>query len=390
MHTDLAKRALRLTPVLVVLAFFAFGVKEERRIGNARQSFRSFIRLMKAGQLVEAQREIDEAVRVTPQDANYVAHQALLREREVAARFSFIDFIRGESAFGEGDRQLLQEAANSYRQAITLNPYDDNYHHNLGWLLFFLNEPEQAAASIQEAIRIDSSNGLYHVSLGLMLERAQRADEARWEYAQALQLSPSLVDSPFFAELRARSFAEAEEILAGTVKDLETTLGPEEQRDPIIEAKLCRLYLAQGRMEKALAMSSRVLSDLPNLPRPWYVLGRVNELQHDDAQAEEYYRKATYLDATDALAALHLAQLYDRRQSKEEALLYYNQALKNWENQSSVHAGRVGRIYRAPSIPDDLVPKGLLAYCSPSLDAAQIRARIAQLEADIKQKTESR
>ena len=211
-----------------------------------------------------------------------------------------------------------------------------------------------------------------------MHEQLGEREKAHSEYALALRISPNLLDSKFFLDFSKRSSSDASKIVARTAKDLEYET--QQHGSPVLEGKLGKFYLYQGRTAEATEVLSRALSKLPNLSRAWSNLGMIYELAGQESLMKEYFEKSLMLDPGDYLSAFHLAEFHYRNSRIEDALSYYSQALKGRLNQSSLHAQRASRIYHSRyTAPDDVVPNGLLAYCSPILDAGAIASKLSIL-----------
>src|SRR6185369_1366254 len=120
------------------------------------------------------------------------------------------------------------------------------------------------------------SSYLYHVSLGLLRELRGDKTGAFTEYETALYLSPGLLDSRFFRDLRRRSPAEVEAMVTNVTARLDAKLT--NGFDPPVAAKLGRFYLKR-EPQRSVDLLSAATRALPNLSRPWANLGRLYELQ---------------------------------------------------------------------------------------------------------------
>jgi tetratricopeptide (TPR) repeat protein len=186
------------------------------------------------------------------------------------------------------------------------------------------------------------------------------------------------LDSRFFQDLSKRSPLEAARVVADAAAYLENEA--REHSSPILEARLGKIYLHLGRTEEAAAVLSRALSKLPNLSKVWSNLGLTYARTGQDSPMKQCFEKAVFLDPNDFSSLFHLAELYDRTSRIDDALPYYRQALEGWLNQPSPHAQRASRIYHCQyTAPDDVIPNGLLAYCSPMLDARSVASKLATL-----------
>jgi tetratricopeptide (TPR) repeat protein len=149
--------------------------------------------------------------------------------------------------------------------------------------------------------------------------------------------------------------------------------------DPVLKARLTKLYLYTDRVEAAEFKLKEVLVELPNLPRPWYYLGTLFERELDHVEARRCYERAAFLGG-DYTTLLQLARLCDRAGSTADAIKYYQSAINSWRFKFSESARSAPRVYQAVAIvPDNIVPKGFLSYVQPDFDISAACARLATL-----------
>jgi tetratricopeptide (TPR) repeat protein len=370
-----------LIPLALALALYPLLYARDERERRAERSFQSFSRQLEQKQFSTAREDIERAVELSPGNAYYLSSQGLLLARESRSKFDAAAFLEKRLTFGEEELKLFEEAAQYYEKSLALNPLDDSYHHNLGWLYSFLGKRDQALRCFRKAIEIDGSVALYHVSVGLLFEQGGEIEDAYREYGVAVRLSPAIVDSRFFRDLHDRSPEAADRVVSEGISHLEEEL--RQNPSPILEGKLGKLYLHVNELGKASDALKQALMELPSLPRPWYSLGVIYELHGDEAAARECYDKATFLDGNDAQSWSRLGNYYDRHNNSPGAIRAYTRAVSRWINMMSEHAGRVPNVYQAQFIiADDIVPNGFLSYCSPSLDISEICLRLAKLHED--------
>src|SRR6266581_1499302 len=91
----------------------------------------------------------------------------------------------------------LGEAAQIYRQALTLEPENPEAHHGLGRTLERLGRLEDAAHSLNAALALKSDSTEVHHDLGNVLFRLGRFEDAEQSYRRALALSPGFPVTTF-------------------------------------------------------------------------------------------------------------------------------------------------------------------------------------------------
>jgi tetratricopeptide (TPR) repeat protein len=363
--------------VLAAAALFAWATAQMGEVKPAEQHFQTFLSRLGLAQFPEAHKEIEEAVRLSPNNAYYISGQGVLHERMMQTRFEPESFILSRLTFGDEDTKRAEAAISCYEKAIEMNPNDGVFRHNLGWLYCFLNRREKALDCFNEAIKIDSANSLYRVSLGLFYEQSGRPELAGDQYRVAVRLSPAILDSHFFSDFERRSPSAAAQVVADTISHLEAS--SRQSANPVLKARLGKMYLYSKRPE-AMETLRQVTTELTSLARPWLYLGRLYEDQSNDDEARRCYEKAVFLDASDFLSPLELGRLHDRYGRKPEAIRYYQSAIYNWLSKASASSRRASRIYlTAHVIHDDVVPGGLLSYVEPSFDLARACLRLSAL-----------
>src|SRR5882724_2531809 len=224
------------TLVLFILVQARYGKAQE-----AQTSFLSFLDSMDQAGYPAAQRQIEMAVSLDPGNADYLAHSALLHERLIEKPFEINVLFEKKLDLSGEQTQHVRTAIDLYQRALLLNPTDDGFMHNLGWLYQLLGDRQSAIDYFKRAIAANGYVALYHISLGLLREQGGERAEAEREYRTALRLSPAILDSPFFLDLQKRAPEESENLVNGGIADLEELV--RKTNSPILKAKLGRLYI---------------------------------------------------------------------------------------------------------------------------------------------------
>ncbi len=89
------------------------------------------------------------------------------------------------------DKELLDEAAASYRRALALRPDMVVAHYNLGTVLKELGDLKEAVACCRRALELNPKLPEVHVNLGNFLKDSGQLDAALQSYRQALKLAPN-------------------------------------------------------------------------------------------------------------------------------------------------------------------------------------------------------
>jgi tetratricopeptide (TPR) repeat protein len=331
---------------------------------------------MSVGEHRRAEEEIERAINLCPNNGQYVGQKALLLAITAGVTCNggndCAEIVMGLKKYDLGK---VENATRLYHQALELKPNDDSFHHNLGWLYYMAGRREEAFKHLRKAISIDSGNAIYHISIGLMLEKCGDLPGAVAEYANALRLAPSVLDSRFFQDLAQRWTDGAKCAFAAAASHLEN----EVQTDGSLfaRARLGKFYIYDKRYEKARLMIEECVTQLPGLSSAWLHLGELYGMAGDEEKMRDYYERAKFLDPRYSLAWARLGDFYYKKGLKREAVLHYSRAVNTWMSQQSEHAKHT--YPPAPSAADDLLPHRLLTYCSPDIGILEICSRLSGL-----------
>lgn len=288
------------------------------------------------------------------------AYAALAIIKNSNTSVSIEDAMKTTSQVSASSGAAIDSAIRYYLQAILLNE-DDLLIHNVGWLYFLKRENDQATAFFSKAVRIDPTIALYHISLGLVKEKDGQWDQALQEYANAIRLSPDLLDSDFFKFLETRSPGMATKVLAQAQHGLEVFLA--NHPDIKIKAKLAKVYLSNGGDEKAYALLREVTESLPNLNRPHFYLGDLYAQKGDTAQMLKCYRLGAKTDPADFLADIKWGNYYKVKNDTAKARSYFNAGYYKWSTIFPEYAIKTALMYRLKtSIHNAIIPQDMLQY----------------------------
>jgi tetratricopeptide (TPR) repeat protein len=303
-----------------------------------------------------AGQSIHEAIRLWPGNTRYYTWRAYCTSQKLPSQC--------HQPLSPQDRESAREAIADYRRALELNNRDAVAHHDLAWLEHLLNEDAAADKEWREAIAIDPANAVFHLSYGMFLEETGATQAALEQFESAIEISRSILDSPFFTRLRARSPGDADGIIAHCIAKIEGRLRQED--DPILEARLGKLYQYSGDWARSAQQLQGAARKLPNLPLVWFNLGVVREGQGNTTEAMDCYEKARVIDGSLAGPYLHMGEICLRGGQKKLAADYLRSAAQRWEREKPITAAHNNRLYTgSPQRIDDLLPTTLEWYVTP-------------------------
>ena len=187
--------------------------------------------------------------------------------------------------------------------------------------------------------------------LGIMEEKEQNEDKALILYSQLVIQRPSVVDSPFFQELKQRNLALAEKAVDSAI----CYYSKISKDNPVVMAKLGILMIENNNQKKAQELLTRAVTEMPTLNRAWYYLGVLSEQSHKK-NSVELYKMSMKLDPGDILALRKLAMLDSNFKSKYELLL---------KNKKDEQAVALSERYSTVSVKEPYLLVGLADYFMP-------------------------
>jgi tetratricopeptide (TPR) repeat protein len=297
-----------------------------------------------------------------PENALTYAEKGLEYERSIEFQLSCNLLNEYPDALTKTKQDTLAQAIQYYQKACRLNPSDAMFQHNLGWLYWMNRQPDLALFHISQAVESEPNIAVYHISKGLMVEW-RNPEEAFEAYKQAILLSPDIIDSPFFKDLKDRNWIKTGELLKNTSNKLLKMLSV--RYSSIIEAKSGKLLLSLGETERAYEALSHVVKIHPNLSRPWYYLGFIEQGKGNFDTMQTFYKKSLFLSPFDHLPLSAFAFHYKEIENESKSKSYNKAAEKAWKNKLSIHSSQCKRMYYTDTEKDDVIPQGFLDYITP-------------------------
>jgi tetratricopeptide (TPR) repeat protein len=372
------KATLSILITLGVLVAFVAANFRLNKIREAESHFQKALIYNQDGRLMYASFEMEEAMRLSPDNAYYPAEKGLilLRIAEKAEGGHLLaKFNTDKLQISQIGMKYINDSMRFYQIALSLNPHDASFHHNLGWLFWFKGDKQTAIACMKRAVDSWRKDAAYFVSLGLMLDKNGDSKGANEAYQSALELSPRLLDSRLYADLRKSDPGKSDSILQKAIAGLE-----EEKRlrpNPIILARLGKIYLGKNR-EAASANLNESLEQLPNMSIAWFNLGLFYESNNNFDDAIKCFEKSAFLEAFESQVFAKLGDSYNELGRTKEAMAQYEKAISTDLLERSEHSKMALNLYHSQyAESNDLVPKGLIFYCRPLFDVASNSRRLS-------------
>jgi tetratricopeptide (TPR) repeat protein len=176
------------------------------------------------------------------------------------------------------------EAIEASKKAVTLRPSAESYF-NIGLASYYLKSYREAAENYRQAIRLDPYNAAdAHYALGLVYRDWGRPEEEVQSYKQAIKLKPDYVSAYErlgSRYLRSKKYPEAIE----TFKQL-MALKP---GDANVPNSMGEAYLEMNLMTDAVASFKQAIQLKPDLGKAYYNLGKsFLAMGNRDAAVQQY------------------------------------------------------------------------------------------------------
>ena len=192
------------------------------------------------------------------------------------------DFQRNAFTYGVAffQRGYLDEAAESFQQAIATKPTDAEAYYNLGTLYLRRNDRQLARQNLEQAVALRPNHPEAWNNLGMLSAQEGNPEQAIRDFKQSLTLKPDYV---------------------------------------IAMVNLANLYRHQHAFEEAGNLLERALQLEPDDPEVNYSAGMLSAQENQIPQAEQYLQKAISLRPNYADALNNLGVLFVREQRYPEA-----------------------------------------------------------------------
>jgi Flp pilus assembly protein TadD/transglutaminase-like putative cysteine protease len=235
----------------------------------------------------------------------------------------------------------LDKAVQAFEKQIELNPYDEQAHLLLGISLGQQGRYAEAARPLKQQLELNPLDLRARAALGSVYLEQRKYAEALPEFEKAVALAPN--ESAMHVGLGQAylNLGRSEQALAEFDKAVELEPTPNVWNNVAYQLSLRSVHLgrAQQYAESAVAATAAALRNVvlerlnPNdlrlvssLAAYWDTLGWVHFQKGELDPAEKYIRAAWLLDQHGEVGD-HLAQIYEKRGRKQDALETYAQAL---------------------------------------------------------------
>jgi tetratricopeptide (TPR) repeat protein len=254
-------------------------------------------RSLESGDLAGAERSFREYLAEHPDSAEALSNLAIVSAR----------------------REQFAQAVELYGKALQANPQLKQIHFNMAVALGRMNRYAEAAEHLRTFVKAYPKEPRGHQLLGLCLVETGDLREALKELEISYRENPndgSILYALAYANARAGNEDRAAEVLSRL------------DSNPV-QAKLIEglIEYRRGRFTEAKALFQQVVDKAPDNAPAVAALGRLELLEHNDAEAIGLLERAIRLNPSDAESCYQLGVLYDRNGRNEEGIKLLKRAI---------------------------------------------------------------
>jgi Lipid A core - O-antigen ligase and related enzymes len=347
---------------LFIIPIIFFGILQTRQ-KNATLNSKLFVRAHTKGE--DGWEKLQKSLRSSPNNALLHANEGIYLLSQIPDYDSLI-FLNTHTP-----DSTLFKAKKSFEKAVALNPADASFQSNLGVINFAIGDTLNGLKYLNRALILAPHQSIYHILHGMT-----SSNESNRHFVHAVYYSPDMLDSKWFTDLCKQDSSRAFSI----VNDAQVMLSDSlvcRKNDYLLQARLAKVLLHQDKINEAEKLLFEVTLAMPNLNRPWMMLGDIAFLRND-AIALRYYERAIQLDPSDAFAKIRIGDCYLEKGNLSKAFEYYIDGLRAYCFSPTEHSRRSFTIYNTYTVSNDVLPPAFYWHISPYINVRKLADLITQ------------
>jgi len=263
-----------------------------------------------------------------------------------------------------GDREWLQQAGRTARQAVGANANLAVAHVALGRTLAENGQNDPAVAELERAMALDPQNGAAYLALGRAREAEGRNADAEKLYQEAVRLAPddwTTLNWLGVLYYRTARYTDALETWRKALALAEDNV--------VILRNLGAGYRASGQYDEASSVLQRALELDPTFVATWSNLGTARYFRRQYEEAVTAFQKAVELAPGNYLYWGNLGDAYR-----------WAPGARNRAAEAYAEAIRLARERLALNLNDTAIRSSVASYLAKAGDTASALAEVAQID----------
>lgn len=252
----------------------------------------------------------------------------------------------GDKHLGEGK---LKDAAESYRQAIAINPNFAEAYNNLGNTLREQELYGDAEHCFKRAVLIKPELANAYFNLGYMLKEQGRLNEAIENFNKGLKFKPDV--AIIYRDLGYALFQSGQHEAAKQVITKGLALNPDFAD---FHSFMGNIHWHENELDEAVVCYQRALSIQPDYAEVHSNLGKVFQVQGRPDQATACFRKALEINPDSPYLHHDLGMAYQKQGAIDNAMDCYRKALVLKPDFVDAH-NNMGGIFNNQGKPNDAI-----------------------------------
>jgi tetratricopeptide (TPR) repeat protein len=193
------------------------------------------------------------------------------------------------------ERFYLDKAKNELRKAILKNPHDAMLQYAMAHIYQEEGNRDSALYVIVNLTERFPNKSLYRLAAFKMLYQSGQSETAIPHLMQTIKLSPAILDSPYWEELKKTDSEFIQSVADSLMMDISDFMTKKASSDPILLAGYGKILLSLGRAQEAKQLLEQAIALLPNLMYPRYYLSKIEINKKNEKRGLMYLKQYVFL-----------------------------------------------------------------------------------------------
>ncbi|MCJ8210695.1 tetratricopeptide repeat protein [Mucilaginibacter sp. RS28] len=216
------------------------------------------------------------------------------------------------SAIREKTIENFSLAGEMFNRILQMDPRNDAAMYELANIKKQGNDYATAQQLLETAVELKPDNEWYWVGLASTYEKTNNIQKLENVFTQLIRINPNNPDY-YLDKANALAIAQKYDAALAVYDDLEKITGPTDE----LLSKRQRIYLSQGKVDKATAALKEAIDNNPGEVKYYLMLGEIYNSNGFNNEAINAFQKALKIDPQNGYAHLELADVYRNTKNYE-------------------------------------------------------------------------